>query len=116
MLIFHGLHLSLALHFGFEARLTVGVDRLFGKIVSSAAGCVGYGLTSKPKGESRRDSTLHCRLQNSRALTDAEGAPANPVKKQKVCISLVVPDVGSAPCRLPDARTDAHQVDLIWER
>lgn len=43
VLVLHLLHLRLALDFGFESGLSVGVDRLLREIVSSAAGYRGYG-------------------------------------------------------------------------
>lgn len=43
VLVLHLLHLRLALDFGFESGLSVGVDRLLREIVSSAAGYRGCG-------------------------------------------------------------------------
>lgn len=42
MLVLHLLHLGLALDFGFKSGLSVGVDRLLGEIVGSAAGYGGW--------------------------------------------------------------------------
>lgn len=40
ILSFHGLHLGLALDFGFISGSTVRVDGLFSEVVGTAAGCI----------------------------------------------------------------------------